>query len=398
MRKIKDILMNLMTYLFSSFGVLILGTILVFVFSNGFSSLSWNLLTSDYYETVYTLKYETDNTLGVYDNPNLNDSYFSSRWGVAFQDTTNNEGDSVIIISYLDPLSPLKRMTNGATDGIASVETNQVVTKVILNDEDSNLIIGLAKNGAEEMAQDFDKGIVITNLVVTTSGGGIRGSLLTTLYMIVLTLLIALPFGIGGAIYLSEYAPDTRSTRILRNMIDMTSGIPSIIFGLVGAIVFIPFMNNVIGSTGGSIASGALTLAIMLLPIIIKTTEESIKTIPSSYRSASLALGASKTQTTFKVILPNALSGILTSVLLSIGRIIGESAALIYAVGTAIKDNVAIDENSTTLAVHIWSVMSGENPNYELSYSISIVILFMVLILSILVKLITKRFNRYEVK
>lgn len=398
MRKLKDILMNLITYLFSSFGVLILGTILVFIFSNGFSTLSWNLLTSDYYETVYTLKYETDNSNGTYNNPNLDDSYFSSRWGVAFKDTTNNEGENIIIISYLDPLSPLKRMTNVGTDSVVSAELNQVVTKVILNDENANLIIGLAKNGALTMASTFDSGITISNLVVTTSGGGIRGSLLTTLLMIVLTLLIALPLGIGGAVYLSEYAPDTRGTRILRNMIDMTSGIPSIIFGLVGAIVFIPFMNSLIGSDGGSIASGSLTLAIMLLPIIIKTTEESIKTISSSYRSASLALGASKTQTTFKVILPNAFSGILTSVLLSIGRIIGESAALIYAVGTAIKDNVSIDENSTTLAVHIWSLMSGENPNYELSYAISIVILFMVLFLSILVKIIAKRFKSYEVK
>ncbi|MDD4123725.1 MAG: ABC transporter permease subunit, partial [Bacilli bacterium] len=201
-----------------------------------------------------------------------------------------------------------------------------------------------------------------------------------------------------AAIYLTQYAPKNKITSIMQSMIDMTSGIPSIIFGLVGAIVFIPFMNNLIGSDGGSIASGALTLAIMLLPIIIRTTEEAINVIPTTYRNASLALGASSTQTTFKVILPNALGGILTSVLLSIGRIIGESAALIYAVGTAIKDTAIINQKSTSLAVHIWSLMSGESPNFELSCAISIVILVIVLVLSIITKLVAKKLNKFEVE
>ncbi|MFA6627718.1 MAG: ABC transporter permease subunit, partial [Bacilli bacterium] len=143
--------------------------------------------------------------------------------------------------------------------------------------------------------------------------------------------------------------------------------------------------------------SGALTLSIILLPIIIKTTEESLKVIPHSYRMASLALGASRTQTTFKIVLPNALSGILTATLLSIGRIIGESAALIYAVGTAIKDTAIINDKSTSLAVHIWSLMSGENPNYELACAISIIILMVVALISIGVKIISKKVNKMEI-
>ena len=139
-------------------------------------------------------------------------------------------------------------------------------------------------------------------------------------------------------------------------------------------------------------------MAIMLLPIIIRTTEESIRAIPQSYRHASLALGASKTQTIFKVVIPNAIGGILTSTLLSIGRIIGESAALIYVMGTAIKDDVYINKNSTSLAVHMWSIMAGDNPNYAQASAIAIIILFIVLLLNILVKLIVKKFNKFEVK
>lgn len=136
----------------------------------------------------------------------------------------------------------------------------------------------------------------------------------------------------------------------------------------------------------------------MLLPTVIRTTEEAINNIPKSYQSASLALGASETQTTFKVILPNALPGILTSILLCIGRIIGESAALIFAIGTAIQDQIDISKGSTTLAVHIWSVMSGENPNYGQACAISLIILMIVLILNILVKLVSKKLNKFEVK
>jgi phosphate transport system permease protein len=136
----------------------------------------------------------------------------------------------------------------------------------------------------------------------------------------------------------------------------------------------------------------------MLLPTIIKTTEESILNIPEGYKLSSHALGASETQTTFKVILPNAIPGILTSILLSVGRIIGESAALIFAIGTAIQDDVSLFKGSSTLAVHIWTVMSGENPNYGMACVISLIILIVVLILNILVKLVCKKLNKFEVK
>ena len=163
-------------------------------------------------------------------------------------------------------------------------------------------------------------------------------------------------------------------------------------------MIFIPFFNVVAHSNGGSILSGSLTLAVMLLPIVIKNTEEAINNIPKHYKDASLALGASQTQTTFKIILPNALPGILTATLLAIGRVIGESAALIFAVGTSIQDKITPNGSSTTLAVHIWYLMGGENPNYGTASAIAIVILIIVLVLNILVKLIGKKLNRFEVK
>lgn len=149
------------------------------------------------------------------------------------------------------------------------LKENQSITKVVLKDQEGNLILALSRYKAKTMVELMDQGVIITDLQITTPGGGIRGSLITTLLLILLTLIIALPLGVGGAIYLSEYAKKNKFTKVLRSLIEMTSGIPSIIFGLVGATIFIPFLNVTIQSDGPSILAGAMTLAIMLLPIII---------------------------------------------------------------------------------------------------------------------------------
>lgn len=171
----------------------------------------------------------------------------------------------------------------------------------------------------------------------------------------------------------------------------MLTGVPSIIFGLLGAAVFVPFVSSLTAADGGNLISGSLTLAVIILPVIISSTEETLKTIPNAYREASLALGATKSQTTFRVVLKTAIPGILSAVLLSVGRIIGESAALIYAIGTSIKDQIIITEKSTSLAVHIWTIMNAEVPNFELASAISIIILILVLFLSLTVKLVVKK-------
>ena len=394
-RKIKDIILNSLTYLFSSFGVLILILIFIFIFSNGAKSISFDLLKGDYYSESYTLKYDQINNETFEYNPK-EEEYFSKKWGVAFENSKNLEGDAVVIISYIDKHSPLTNMINMSNNQYTSVELNQQITKAVLVGENDSIVTVLSKDDASSVAKKFDKAISITNLSLETDGGGIRGSLTATFTLILITLVIALPIGICAAIYLSVYAKKNRLTNILESMIDMTGGVPSIIFGLVGVIVFIPTLNSLIKSDGVSLMAGALTMSIMLLPVIIKTTKEAIDVIPKSLSQASLALGATQTQTTFKIILPNAIPGILTSTLLCIGRIIGESAALIFVVGSQVSDSVSVNKGATTLATHIWNLLGGENPNYELACSISIVILIMVLFLNIIVKLIGKKLNKFS--
>lgn len=394
-RVLKDRALNGLTYIFSSFGVLILISILIFIFSNGASLISLKLLKGDYYGQSYTLKY-IDEHKGSFEYQCKSGESFSKVWGVAFIDATNLEGKKVVSISYIDDNSPLNHMVDVGSNHYVSIEIGQLINKGVLVGSNDSLLTIISKDNASDVAKKFDNAISITNLSLSTNGGGIRSSLIATFLLIGITLLIALPMGICASIYLSLYAKKNKLTDILESMIDMIGGIPSIIFGLVGVIIFIPILNNLIASDGVSIMAGALTLSIMLLPVIIKTTKESIDVIPKSLSQASLALGATQIQTTFKVVLPNAIPGIFTSILLCIGRIIGESAALIFVVGSQVQDSVAVNKGATTLATHIWNLLCGENPNYKLACAISIVILTMVLILNIIIKIIDKRVNRFE--
>lgn len=396
-RIIKDKIYNSFTYIASTFGLVTLIAIIVFVMSKGSGLLNIGLLTSDYNIKVYNLYTEEDVQFCNCDAPeNLEEgSFYSPKWGIALKDDKNREGHSVIKVVYINENSPLTNLANkNATDeedAYIKVTPGYLVNSIIFTNKD----FAFTKNGAQIMIDKFENADGIKEFSIENLGGGIRGSLITTFYLIGLTLAIALPVGILTAIYLSEYAPKNVLTNFLRSLIEMLTGVPSIIFGLMGAAVFIPLTTKYLGASGGNIISGSMTLAVILLPIIIRSTEEALKVVPKDFRSASLALGANHTQTTFKVVLPSAFPGILTATILSIGRIIGESAALIYAIGTAIKDNVILTERSTSLAVHIWSVMKGaETPNIELACTISIIILFTVLVLNILVKLISNKLNK----
>ena len=392
-RKRKDLLLNIITYLSSSFSIIVLLGLIIFLFSKGISNLSFDMLTKDYYETPYFAYVEESSSFELLDK---NGIYYSKNFGIGLKDSFDLEKNAVVLIAYIDNLSPLKNAI-AQDGGRLEVKVGQIIKRVQVKNGDE-IKIETQRSGAKAMRDALDFGSEIIELYYLDMGGGIRGSLLSTLYLIGLTLIIVMPIGIIAAIYLALYAKQNTFIKILRSLIDMISGIPSIIFGLIAIIVFIPIVSEITKNNGGSIISGALTLSVMLLPTVIRTTEEAINNIPKSYQSASLALGASETQTTFKVILPNALPGILTSILLCIGRIIGESAALIFAIGTAIQDQIDISKGSTTLAVHIWSVMSGENPNYGQACAISLIILMIVLILNILVKLVSKKLNKFEVK
>lgn len=187
----------------------------------------------------------------------------------------------------------------------------------------------------------------------TQAGGGIGPQIFVSVYTLLLSLLFTVPIGIGTAIYMAEYASSGPVTTILRFSIEALSSVPSIVFGIFGAIVFLTMMG-----LGYSVLSGALTLTLLNLPLMARVAEQAIRSVPNAYREASLALGASHWETIRKVVLPTALPGIITGVVLTGGRIIGETAPLILTMGTTISPNAhySLDPLQTgeTLAVHIW--------------------------------------------
>jgi phosphate transport system permease protein len=179
--------------------------------------------------------------------------------------------------------------------------------------------------------------------------GGILPMIVTTVYITLLSLAIALPIGVITALYLNEYAGETKAIRLVRLAIETLAGIPSILYGLFGLLAFC----RVFGM-GQSIAAGAATLSIMILPVIIRTTEESLKTIPDELRQASLALGATRFQTIAHITLPGSLPGILTSAILAIGRVVGESAPVLLTVGIARNMPRSIFDSGRTLTIHLY--------------------------------------------
>lgn len=200
-------------------------------------------------------------------------------------------------------------------------------------------------------------------------------SMINTLEITLLTLVAAIPVGIGAAIYLVEYASSgNRFVPVIRMTAETLTGIPSIVYGLFGML----FFNTVFGIC---MLSGALTLAIMVLPVILRTTEEALLAVPQKYREGSFGLGAGKLRTIFKIVLPAALPGILSGVILSIGRIVGETAALIYTAGTFTKAASSVFRSGRTLSVHMY-LLSKEGLNTDQAYATAVVLLVLVVIIN----------------
>lgn len=200
-------------------------------------------------------------------------------------------------------------------------------------------------------------------------------SIINTLEITVLTLLVAIPFGIGSAIYLVEYASSrNRFVPIIRMTAETLTGIPSIVYGLFGML----FFNSMFGI---SMLSGALTLAIMVLPVIMRTTEEALLAVPKKYREGSFGLGAGKLRTIFKIVLPAAMPGIFSGIVLSIGRIVGETAALIYTAGTFTKAASSVFNSGRTLSVHMY-LLSKEGLNTDQAYATAVVLLILVIFIN----------------
>lgn len=211
-------------------------------------------------------------------------------------------------------------------------------------------------------------------------------ALMNTLFMTALALVIAVPVGIGSAIYLSEYAKKgNKLVRLIRLMAETLQGIPSIIYGLFGMLFFVGTLKM-----GYSILAGAATLAIMVLPVVMRTTEEALMSVPDMYREGSFGLGAGKLRTVFRIVLPAAIPGILSGIILATGRIVGETAALIYTAGTVPEIATGILDSGRTLAVHMYS-LSREGMHTNQAYATAVVLLVIVLLMNGLSSMIAKK-------
>ncbi len=226
---------------------------------------------------------------------------------------------------------------------------------------------------------------------------GIGGNILNTLYLIVLTLLIAVPLGIGAAIYLNEYARPGKFVNVVTFTTETLAGIPSIIFGLFGMKFFGDFCG-----LGFSIINGALTLTIMIFPLITRNTQEALKTVPNSYREGALGMGVTKWYMIRTILLPSAIPGIITGIILAIGRIVGESAALLFTAGsgetlpdTAMQFLQKISTSGGSLAIQLY--LSMANAEYETAYGIAVVLLVIVLILNYSAKRIGRRLDNSNI-
>ncbi|EGQ9213430.1 phosphate ABC transporter permease PstA [Vibrio alginolyticus] len=239
--------------------------------------------------------------------------------------------------------------------------------------------------------QHVDWNFITDNYTRTGEEHGIFPMIVATIYMVIASIAVAAPLGIMTAIYLTEYAKvGSRLVKIIRFCTESLAGIPSIIFGLFGMTFFVAIL-----SLGFSILSGALTLSILILPVIIRTTEEALMAVPQTYREGSYGLGASKIYTIWRLILPSAMPGILTSVILSIGRVIGESAPVFLTAGMVARIPDSLLDSGRTLTVHLYKLTTElfTVEEWNQAYGTATVLIVVVLLINMVTKLIARRFN-----
>jgi phosphate transport system permease protein len=246
------------------------------------------------------------------------------------------------------------------------------------------IIFFILRRGLPALSLEF----LTANPVDMGKSGGIFSTVVGTVALTVLAILIAAPLGIGTAIYLTEYTWGGPVTRVIRFGAECLAGIPSIIFGLFGFILFVTKLKF-----GWSILSGGLTLAFMLLPTIIRTSEEAIKSVPPAYRQVSFSLGSTKWQTVTRVVLPSALSGIVTGVVLSVGRSIGETAATIFTAGSALRMPTSLFSSSRTMSVHFY-ILAREGISMSKAYGTAAILIIAILGINILTYYLMNRFIR----
>ena len=250
------------------------------------------------------------------------------------------------------------------------------------------ILFYIVKNGANHVSWSF-----VTSTYTRLGGvSGIWPMIVTTVYMVVLSIGIAAPIGIMTAIYLTEYAkPGSKLVKVIRYATESLAGIPSIIYGLFGMTFFVSIMG-----LGFSILSGALTLSILLLPVIIRTTEEAIMAVPLAYREGAYALGSSRIYTIWKLILPSAMPGIVTALILSIGRVIGESAPVFLTAGMVARIPESVFDSGRTLTVHLYMLTTElyTQHDWDMAFATATVLVILVFMINLLTKLVASRFSK----
>ena len=245
------------------------------------------------------------------------------------------------------------------------------------------LIIYILANGLPHITPS------LFSLEYSSENASVVPALINTVIMTLLSLLIAIPFGIFSAIFLVEYAgKGNKFVEVIRLTTETLSGIPSIVYGLFGMLFFV----NALG-WGFSLLAGAFTLSIMILPLIMRTTEEALKAVPDSYREGSFGLGAGKLRTVFRIVLPSAIPGILAGIILAIGRIVGETAALIYTAGTVAQVPSSVFGSGRTLAVHMYN-LSSEGLYMDQAYATAVILLVLVVGINALSGVIARKLTK----
>ena len=254
----------------------------------------------------------------------------------------------------------------------------------------ASITVGLSLTGIVVYILVQSAGMLRLSIIFGSGSDSFLPMITATAMTIVVALALALPIGIMTAIYLNEYAHKSRQSRFIGLAIDTLAGIPSIVYGLFGLLFFVRIFN-----LGQSIAAGGLTLSIMILPVIIRTTEEALKTVPVSFREGSLSLGATKLQTIRHAVLPPALPGILTAAILATGRVVGESAPVLLTVGIARHLPRSIFEPGRTLTIHLYYLTKEaiHPDDFALAFTAAAVLIILILIINTAVKLIAMSFG-----
>ena len=363
--KIQDAIFKSLMYLCAGIIIVFLGLVIGYIVAEGAGRISWQFLTGDFdAETKYV------------------DAAVGGEGLMIDVAIAKYDMKEYLKITQISKNSPMRSAVSN-DGGLYPLKSGDILRKI-----GGENTVGMSVERYNEIIGGIKENTTV-RFKITRPGEGIFPLAVNTLYMIVLSLLIALPISICSAIFLAEYAKQGRALELIRFATSSLAGIPSIVFGLFGMLAFVKVMN-----LGYSLLAGSLTLSIVLLPTVIGQTEEAIKRVPVTFREGSLALGATKLQTVFRVIIPNSISGILVGVLLGVGRIVAESAALLLTAGTVASLAESWLSSASTLTVKAYAV-AKETGDVRLASAIGIVAVVLIIAVNAAAKLV-ERFDKMK--